>query len=112
MRYQYNKYLTEIRRLPCISCDQDPAREAAHVRYSAPGKPNAGMGAKPADRYTLPLCSHCHTRGPHSQHRVGEDAFWSDLGLDPLEVCEQLNAAFPDLQKMRAVIFAARERRR
>lgn len=105
-------HLAAVRRCPCLSCDNDPAGEAAHVRMSAPGKPVTGIGVKPHDRYTLPLCSTCHTRSPEAQHNVGEVAFWSDLGIDPLVICERLYAVSPDVPKMREVIFAARENRK
>lgn len=79
---------------------------------SAPGKPVTGIGIKPDDKYTLPLCSDCHTRQPHAQHNVGEVKFWADLGLDPLVICERLYTASPDISRMRDVIFKAREVRR
>ena len=44
-------YLALIRRLPCLSCDTDPAGEAAHVRYMGTLrrdiKPITGIGIKP-----------------------------------------------------------------
>ena len=107
-----DKHLAAVRRCPCIACDTDPARVAAHVRMSAPGKPVTGIGVKPDDRYTLPLCDDCHTRQPDAQHNVGEVKFWAALGLDPLAICAKLYAASPDVPKMRDFIFAAREGRK
>jgi hypothetical protein len=59
---------------------------------------------KPHDKWALPLCQDCH----REQHRIGERAFWSIVGIHPLFVCERLYAARGDLVKMRDVIFNAR----
>lgn len=89
------KHLAFIRTLECLSCGAGPAGEAAHLRASSlkHGKPNAGAGAKPSDKWTLPLCSMCHTQGNHAQHVVGERPFWDKLGINPFMVCEELFAA-------------------
>ncbi|MDQ2079523.1 hypothetical protein RA307_04955 [Xanthobacteraceae bacterium Astr-EGSB] len=105
------KHLALVRRCPCLSCDADPAGEAAHVRMSGPDKPMPGAGAKPSDRFALPICPACHTRGARAQHRVGEARFWRGLGLDPLLICAELYAASPDIEAMRAVVFKHREGR-
>lgn len=104
-------YLALIRRCPCLSCDCDPAGVAAHVRITRVGKPIAGTGIKPGDQWTLPLCQACHTDGPKAQHVVGELQFWSDLGLDPLVICQRLYSASPDIEAMRMVCFDARNGR-
>lgn len=106
------KYLAAVRRCPCLSCDNDPAGEAAHVRMTRAGKEIAGTGSKPADRWSLPLCRACHTGAPSAQHRVGEVAFWSALGLDPLAIAARLYAVSPDVPAMRNVIFKEREGRK
>lgn len=102
------KHLAAVRQCQCISCARTNQIEAAHVRMSAPGKPNPGVGMKPDDKYTLPLCDVCHRTGPNAQHEVGEIKFWGSLGIDPLVVCARLYAVSPDVEKMRAVIAAAR----
>lgn len=106
------RHLAAVRRCPCLSCDNDPAGEAAHVRMTRAGKPIAGTGNKPADRWALPLCRACHTADKAAQHRVGEVAFWSALGLDPLAIAARLYADSPDVPAMRAVIFKEREGRK
>jgi len=106
------KHLAAVRRCPCLSCDSDPAGEAAHVRMTRAGKPIAGTGAKPADRWSLPLCPKCHTKDKAAQHRVGEPAFWSALGLDPLKIAADLYSVSPDIEAMRAVTLKAREGRK
>lgn len=104
-------YLTLVRRCPCLSCDQDPSGEAAHLRMSAAGKPVTGTGIKPGDQWALPLCKDCHTIRNDSQHAVGERAFWRGLGLDPMEICVELYMSRGSIERMRTVCMAAREKR-
>lgn len=106
-------YLDLIRQLPCLRCGLDPCNEAAHVRMNsaALGKRQA-MQVRPDDKWAVPLCRACHLTDPDAQHRVGEHAFWHNVGLNPLHVCQDLMRAAPDAVKMRAVVFtwiAARE---
>lgn len=101
-------YLALVRKCPCLACDCDPAGVAAHVRMSRAGKPIAGMGIKPGDQWCLPLCDACHVSSPNAQHVVGELKFYSDLGLDPIVICQRLYSASPDIEAMRAVCFDAR----
>jgi hypothetical protein len=99
-------YLEMIRQMPCLGCNDQPS-EAAHVRMqSGAHNKHGGMGKKPHDKFALPLCSDCH----REQHRIGERAFWSIVGIHPLFVCERLYAARGDLVKMRSIVFAARAR--
>lgn len=97
-------YLQRVRQCPCLKCAQEPAGEAAHVRMqSAAHNKRGGIGKKPDDRWTLPLCSEHH----REQHNIGELRFWYDLGISPLLVCEKLYARRGDLVAMRAVIINA-----
>lgn len=64
-------HLAFIRTLPCVKCNTSPC-EAAHLRSGGTG---GGMGMKPSDKWTLPLCHDCHAL----QHRVGEVTFWGDI---------------------------------
>lgn len=106
------KHLALVRRCPCLGCDNDPARVAAHLRMTVAGKSMAGVGAKPDDRYALPLCAACHTDGPKAQHFIGEPAFWRALGLDPHAIADELATASPNIEAMRTVVFKAREGRK
>jgi hypothetical protein len=106
------RHLALIRRLPCISCDADPAGTAAHVRMTRTGKPITGAGLKPGDHWTLPLCPTCHTDGVGAQHKIGEQLFYSNLGIDALVLCQKLYAASPVVEAMRVIIFKARETRK
>ncbi len=91
-------YLEQIRQCPCLKCGIDPCNEAAHVRMSAPGKPNPGVGSRPDDRFSLPLCHADHMQ----QHDVGERDFWHDLGIDPFPACDRLHALKYSTEAMRA----------
>jgi hypothetical protein len=112
--FNAGKHLAAIRCLPCCSCDTDPAGIAAHVRMAdaAAGKADSGMGRKPDDRWTVPMCRSCHTDAPDSQHALGEVQFWAHLGIDPLWLCAQLASASPDVGRMRDIIFKTREVRK
>ena len=103
-------YLKKVRCCPCISCGEDVGCDAAHVRMGTPDKPNAGVGAKPDDMYTLPLCRSCHLTGAESQHHVGERKFWHDVGIDPIATCRALYKLRDNLDAMRARVFAAVDR--
>lgn len=97
------RHLALVRQLPCLSCDADPTREAAHLRLGVP----KGMGLKSDDRWTVPLCHDCHME----QHSVGEVTFWLRLKLDPIRIAAELHRVSPNLPAMRAVVFKHREGR-
>jgi hypothetical protein len=90
------KYLAAIRTLPCLACRRSPC-DAAHVRIGS----LAGIGKKPSDRKTTPLCHAHHMQ----QHSIGERTFWAELKLDPEEIIAGLNEAYPDIEKMRAFLL-------
>lgn len=96
-----DKYLKAIRALPCLVCGK-PAEDAAHVRItdSTIGKDPTGKSQKPADKWAVPMCHADHMK----QHSGSEVKFWNDLGIDPLAVCVDLNAAYPDEDAMEKVI--------
>ena len=97
-------HLQAIRALPCLKCGLEEGSEAAHVRLNsaALGK-RTGIGEKPDDRWTVPLCAGCHRLDPESQHRRGEIAFWNALGINPLRAAMELYRVSPDGAAMRAV---------
>jgi hypothetical protein len=101
-------YLSLIRQCPCLCCMMDPAGVATHVRYqsAAHGK-REGMSRKPNDKFAVPLCPSCHTDGLKAQHKIGERAFWSGVGIDPLLVCNMLYPKRGDIVAMRAVVYLA-----
>lgn len=90
-RQHNEKHLAFIRTLPCVCCHNDIETQAAHIRFSdaAANKVNAGVAAKPDDRWTLPLCGPCHA----AQHDIGDERhFWNLAGINPLVTAEQLYA--------------------
>lgn len=104
-----------IRSLPCLACGRRPVlgyrNECAHIRLPLPAKHQKDRGGtqfKPADRWTVPLCQGCH----EEQHE-GEQTFWADLGIDPIDAASLLwtLSGKPDRQaKGEALIFKARQR--
>jgi hypothetical protein len=83
-----NRLLTRhqafIRSLPCLSCGKRAPSECAQV---------GGLGLRRTDYYLVPLCGPatvwqdcCHSR----KHYLGAARFWSELGIEPLELASQL----------------------
>ena len=69
-RLRDRKYLNSMRDEACWACEaQDGTVVAAHIRHGMAG----GMGLKPDDSLTYPLCRECHAE----QGRVGEFEFWT-----------------------------------
>lgn len=99
-RQRDNKYLGDIRALPCIICLSTVAVEAAHIRYSEGKKFNPGVGQKPHDRFAIPLCHQCHWK----QHSRGERLFWREVGLNPLPIAGQLYERRGNLEAMLGLI--------
>jgi len=83
--------------------------EAAHVRLGS----NTGMGQKPDDWRTVPLCAGpysdikgqlgCHNR----QHVLGEASFWRAAKMDPEALIKELIAASP---KRADIVLVQKER--
>jgi len=100
-RQRNEAHLGAVRLLPCLVCARSPV-EAAHIRMSAPGKPNAGIGARPDDSATVPMCHEHHME----QHGEGERNFYDRIGIDALKLAAALYRASPNVQKMRGIILA------
>lgn len=95
------EHLAAIRDLQCISCGTSWQTEAAHVRYAdAAGKTKTGIGEKPSDMWTVPLCGKCHAE----QHGSGERRWWINRGINPLTAAKALYAVSPDLTLMTEVV--------
>lgn len=67
-RIRDKAHLRFIRKLCCANCGISKPVEAAHIRYGS----NSGIGIKPSDDRTIPLCTVCHFK----QHTIGEPKFW------------------------------------
>jgi hypothetical protein len=87
-------HLDFIRSLPCVMCGDDTSTEAAHLRTGSLryGKKHTGMGEKPHDRWTLPLCGSCHRQ----QHQGNELEFWLNQGINPFVLAMSLHNATGD----------------
>lgn len=96
-------HLDLIRRLPCLLSGR--TAEAAHIRYADAkhGKPEAGMGHKPEDKWTVPLCPELHRLAKECQHNGNERKWWEQFGVDPLAVALDLYGK-PFIQMERAII--------
>ncbi len=86
-----------IRQLPCLRCGMEPCGEGAHVKR--------GLGHWRPPHRLVPLCPGCHRIDADAQHRVGEEAFWGRLGIDPVAVAKRLWEASGDGVRMRAIVF-------
>ena len=109
MRAKFPKHLDFIRQLPCVVCHDNTATEAAHLRYGdrRAAKPQTGMGIKPDDCWTLPLCSKHHAE----QHTMGERIFWSRGAVDPVFLALALYRVSGDHELGEQIIGAAHVRR-
>lgn len=65
--------------------------EAAHCRLGTDG----GMGVKPSDTWTIPLCTGAHAE----QHRIGEAAFERKYGIDMKKIATDLARTSPHRMK-------------
>lgn len=99
-----DKHLAFIRTLRCLVCLDNTSVEAAHLRYSdtRAAKTNPGVGQKPHDYWTVPLCSKCH----REQHEQKEEAFWDHAMIDPLAVAAWLYLASGDHEAGETIIQA------
>lgn len=81
-RQHDEKHLRFVRGLPCTICGNNVETQAAHVRFACgwAAKRNTGLGEKPDDRFTVPLCGKCH----REQHDMNEREFWIQRGKDPV----------------------------
>ncbi len=70
-----DRYLNAVRAKDCCACGRFGPSQAAHVRIGNGG----GIGLKPSDYFTVPLCAWCHS----NQHSYGEKTFWKRAGKDP-----------------------------
>lgn len=93
-RVKLAAHLDFVRSLPCCVCGDNTSTEAAHIRASdrSVGKSLTGMGEKPSDIWTVPLCGRCH----REQHSVSEFLFWERHQIDPHKKALALWAATGD----------------
>ena len=96
-RWRSPAHTSWVRGFACCVCGSMTNIEAAHVRLGS----HTGMGQKPDDRRTVPLCAGPHADidgmlGCHNrQHVVGEATFWRSAPIDPEALIKELIAASP-----------------
>jgi hypothetical protein len=106
-RQHVESHLECIRQLPCVICRTTVGIiEAAHIRKGNRrlGKRKVGVGEKPDDWWTTPLCQKHHTK----QHSMSEMGFWDQYEIDPFVTALALWAATGDLDVMWQIAMEAR----
>lgn len=63
-----------------------------------------GMGIKPDDKYTVPLCSKCH----REQHSGDEGLYWAVRGKDPVKISLALYAVSGDHEMGEMIVMGSR----
>lgn len=104
-RERDEEHLAAVRQCICLSCGKNPAGEAAHIRMASAvyGKRESGIGEKPDDKFTVPLCHECHME----QHAIGERPFFEAIGISPLSTAGLLYHVSPNVSAMRAACRVA-----
>ena len=104
-RIQSLGHIAFLHSLPCIACGNDLGSDAAHIRFTDPraSKRNPGIGQKPSDMWTVPLCRVCHSK----QHSMNERAYWAAVGVDPVFYALALWAFSGDYQTCCEIVLAA-----
>lgn len=104
MRIKSKDHLAFIRTLPCIVCFDNTSTEACHVRMADAriGKPITGMGIKPDDKYTLPMCGAHHRK----QHQMNEGDFWFAQKIDPVLMSLAIYSVSGDAEAAERIIYA------
>ena len=94
-RQKDEKFLRFLRQQRCCVCSHAPPVHAAHIRMGSieHNKRPTGMGERPDDRWSLPVCVVCHLDGNGSIHRMGEEAFWANK-TDPFQLAIALYERF------------------
>jgi hypothetical protein len=107
-RQENQAHLKFIRALPCLICGARKDVQAAHIRAGSAiyAKRATGMGEKPNDTFTLPLCRHHHA----IQHQGNELLFWRLMCIDPFATALALFAASGDEEAGETIVKWAGKR--
>jgi hypothetical protein len=68
--------------------------QACHIRKGLPNHLKGGMGMKPPDRVTIPMCHEHHSLN----HAKGDISFWGDMDK-PIELANALYVMTGDREK-------------
>jgi hypothetical protein len=93
-RWRSAAHCNFIRSFACSVCHSTAAIEVAHVRKGS----GAGIGQKPDDWRTVPLCRDHHAM----QHTIGEGPFWAEFGIDVEALIEAFCKASPKVREIMA----------
>jgi hypothetical protein len=98
-RWVSNPHKDFVREFACCFClAKDVPRQAAHVRMGS----GAGIGQKPDDWRTVPLCAPCHNGDQHT--KLGEAEFWRQYHKRHGQTVDQLLDALTRASPKRAEI--------
>ena len=80
------KHLAWLRTLPCIvpDCQTGTPVQSHHIRSAG----NSGVGLKPPDTSTIPVCAYHHSES----HRIGQRTFAAKYGIDLAAEAHRLSA--------------------
>jgi hypothetical protein len=81
-RHRDKDHLRFVAAQPCLLCQHAPS-DPHHLRFAQP----KGLGMKVSDEFTVPLCREHHRQLHHSGN---ENAWWHDMGIEPLEIAKTL----------------------
>lgn len=107
-RQKSASHLDFVRSLPCLICGDNTSTEAAHIRFAdrRAAKRQTGMGEKPDDIFSIPLCGLHH----RAQHLLSEREFWNGVGIDPIFIALALNRVAGQHELGEQIIQVAHER--
>src|SRR5205085_11788965 len=94
-----------IRSLPCLGCGKPAPSECAYVGMLP------GLGILPGPRYLVPLCGPATVWQDCSHNRKqyrGAVRFWSELGIEPIELASELWRVSGDVAAGRRTVMGAR----
>lgn len=101
-------HLENVKLLPCLTCGVARPHftvDPNHLMRVGPGE--RGLSLKTRDRWAVPACRTCHNHVTD----VGDDERWyADRGFDARAVAAELWSNRDSHEKMRRVIFVARQR--
>ncbi len=101
------KHIALIRKLPCCVCQRNPGGTAHHLKL---GTSDRGMGMRSSDKFAIPMCADCHLNGIERAGSKNEWTWFKSRGVNPLDLAAGLWAVTGNLEAMRAVMLAHKER--
>jgi hypothetical protein len=87
VRRRSKAHLAYVREQACVVCQRQPC-DAHHLKFAEA----RAIGRKVSDEFTVPMCRDHH----NELHRHGnEKAWWTNLGISPLELAKDFWMASP-----------------